>query len=302
MTSSAVRVRVSKKNIPREWSAYAPSGMQTLPEFREPSEEERRLLERLLEAEFPGRDELAPLLRAVRVRAVEERVGLQLESQVAGRAPVVQAFPVEAEGKDEDGAPIHVRLVVLNGRPSALHYYREDAVIVKKFPPASSFELIVRPPVPKGRPKSPNIDPRVPPPETELVDFAEHGAHVPWVVANPTEFALARHRESSTAKLLHFSVTKNEWDAIHAEVFGWEPNQHITEPQKTEARNFPRLSGIGSTESALFERSQIEGLRTECVMARAKTTNQAAINGLDKLILICNWSLNLDRGLYLMGP
>jgi hypothetical protein len=292
---------MSKEPAPKEFTGYAPQGIQALPEFREPTETERLLLERLLEAEFPGRDELAPLLRAIRVRTVDEDGSLALNSQIAGNARVVKRVPVEGEGKDEDGATVHMLLHVAAGRPVELEFFREDTQTVKKVPPPSSFELIVLPPL-SGRPRSPNVDPRIPPAERELVDFAELGTHVAWVVPNPTKFASGPHRESPSAKRLHFSVTMNEWREIHSSVFGWEINQHITEPQKTEARNFPLLSSIASTESAVFERSQIEGLRTECVLARAKTTDQAAINGLDKLILICNWSLKLDRGLYLMGP
>ena len=295
------RTFMSKEHASKEFAGYAPRRIQGLPEFREPTETERLLLERLLEAEFPGRDELAPLLRAMRVRTVDEDGSLALNSQIAGNARVVKRVPVEGEGKDEDGAIVHMLLHVVAGRPVELELFREDTQTVKKVPPASSFELIVLPPL-SGRPKSPNIDPRVPPSETELVDFAEFGNHVAWIVSNPKAFASGPHRESPSAKRLHFCVTMNEWGAMHSEVFGWAPDQHITEPQKTEARNFPLLSSIASTESALFERSQIEGLRTECVLARAKTTDQAAMNGLDKLILMCNWSLKLDRGLYLMGP
>ena len=120
----------------------------TKSEFREPTAVERALLERLLEAYFPGRSELAPLLRSVLVRIIDEDGSLELKSQVAGLAPVVQRVPVEAEGKDEDGVIIHLLLHVIDGRPVELEFFREDAATVKRAPLPAAFDLIVLPPMP----------------------------------------------------------------------------------------------------------------------------------------------------------
>lgn len=117
--------------------------------FREPTNGERALLNRLLGAEFPGRDELAPLLRLLLVRTIDANGGLELKSQLEGKASVVKKVPVEAEGKDEDGAAIHMLLHVVDGRPVELEFFREDTGIVKKIPPPSDFELIVLPPMPE---------------------------------------------------------------------------------------------------------------------------------------------------------
>jgi hypothetical protein len=87
-------------------------GPNTESQFREPTAVERALLERLLEADFPGRTELAALLRNVLVRTIDKNGGLELESQVGGKAPVMKRVPVEAEGKDEDGSIIHMLLHV----------------------------------------------------------------------------------------------------------------------------------------------------------------------------------------------
>ena len=118
--------------------------------FREPTTNERALLERLLEANFPGRNELAGLLENVLVRTIDQDGGLELESQIEGKAPVVKGVPVEAEGKDEDGATIHMLLYVTHGRPAELEFFREDAETIKRIPPPSGFELIVLPPIPSG--------------------------------------------------------------------------------------------------------------------------------------------------------
>jgi hypothetical protein len=119
-------------------------------QFREPATDERALLERLLEANFPGRNELSTLLGSVLVRTIDGDGSLELESQVEGKAPVVKGVPVEAEGKDEDGATIHLLLYVEDGRPVELEFFREDGKTVKTAPPPSGFELLVLPPIPSG--------------------------------------------------------------------------------------------------------------------------------------------------------
>ncbi len=121
---------------------------ETESEFRETTAVERALLERLLEADFPGRGELVPLMRNVFVRTIDEDGSLELKSRVEGKAAVVRIVPVEAEAKDEDGALIHMLLHVIEGRPVELEFFREDAVAVKRIPPPSAFDLIVLPPVP----------------------------------------------------------------------------------------------------------------------------------------------------------
>jgi hypothetical protein len=117
-------------------------------DFRRPSDKERSLLERLLEAEFPGRDELAPMLRNVLVRNIDEDGGLELRTEVEGKASVVKRIPVEAEAKDIDGVVIHMLLHVVNGKPVELEFFREDKENVKEIPSPSVFQLVVLPPIP----------------------------------------------------------------------------------------------------------------------------------------------------------
>ena len=118
-------------------------------EVREPTEAEGLSLKRLLDADFAGRNELAPLLQRVLVKTIDENGGLELQSQVEGKAPVSKRVPVEAEANDEDGVVIHMLLHVAEGRPVELEFFRDDGATVKKMPPASAFELIVLPPVPE---------------------------------------------------------------------------------------------------------------------------------------------------------
>ncbi|HWF38442.1 MAG TPA: hypothetical protein VG322_07980 [Candidatus Acidoferrales bacterium] len=118
-------------------------------ELREPTEAEGLLFKRFLDADFPGRNELAPLLQRVLVRTIDEDGGLELQSQVEGKAPVAKRVPVEAEANDEDGVVIHMLLHVVEGRPIELELFREDGARVRRVPPSSAFDLIVLPPAPE---------------------------------------------------------------------------------------------------------------------------------------------------------
>jgi hypothetical protein len=117
-------------------------------QFREPTAVERSLLSRLLEADFPGKDELGFLLRTVLVRTIDEDGGLEIRSLAEGSAPVIKGIPVEAEAKADDGIVVHVLLHVREGRPVELEFYREDGARITQVPPPSAFQLIVLPPAP----------------------------------------------------------------------------------------------------------------------------------------------------------
>jgi len=122
------------------------------PAFREPTGEERALLDRLMQGDFPGRDELARLLVNIFVRNIDADGGLELQTQVQGRAPVTKRIPIEAEARDEDGIAIHALLHVIEGKPVELELFREDGRNVKRLPDPSEFELVVLPPMPGEEP------------------------------------------------------------------------------------------------------------------------------------------------------
>jgi hypothetical protein len=118
--------------------------------FRRPTQSEEAILQRLLDTQFPGRNELASLLNDVSVRLLDENGSLELQSNLGSKAPVTKRIPVEAEVADEDGITIHVLLHVVDGRPTELEIFKEDNSPVKHMPPASSAKLIVLAPVPNS--------------------------------------------------------------------------------------------------------------------------------------------------------
>ena len=103
-------------------------------QFRKPTKEEQTLLQRLLEAEFPGKEQLAPMVRDMLVRPIDEAGSLELRTQANTRATVIKRIPVEAEAKDKDGVTIHVLLHVVDGRPIELEIFKDDSSRIKYMP------------------------------------------------------------------------------------------------------------------------------------------------------------------------
>jgi hypothetical protein len=105
------------------------------------------MIDRLLEADFPGKYELVQLLRTVRVKTIDEDGGLELRTESGDPAPASQRVPVEAEAKaKDDHMTVHVLLHVVDGRPVELEIYRNNGAQVEELPSPSEFELIVLPP------------------------------------------------------------------------------------------------------------------------------------------------------------
>jgi hypothetical protein len=117
-------------------------------QFRTPTFSEQALLERLVEADFPGREDLLRMIQDLQVKTIDDEGSLELQSRSSERASVVKRIPVEAEAGDEDGITIHVLLHVKDGQPAELEIFKDDGSSVKRMPSPGAFELIVLPPVP----------------------------------------------------------------------------------------------------------------------------------------------------------
>jgi hypothetical protein len=112
--------------------------------FRHPTEAERRVLEALLTADFPGQKQLLKQLSGLAVRQVDENGSLELvPSSDAGRAVVERRIPVEAELNDRDEIAIHVLLHVMDGLIAELEIYRDDLRPVGRPLSPEDFNLIV---------------------------------------------------------------------------------------------------------------------------------------------------------------
>ena len=92
--------------------------------FRPLKTEERDILERLLQPEFPGRDELRRQLDVVTAKQVSEDGTLVLQCGPCSPAPVRCRVPTEGECVDADGGIIQVLLHVVNGVMKELEIFK----------------------------------------------------------------------------------------------------------------------------------------------------------------------------------
>ncbi len=116
-----------------------------------------------------------------------------------------------------------------------------------------------------------------PSPDDEPIDFVEPGMHVVWIIQKDAQ------GESTERRFLHFDVTENEWRGIRTTFLGLTSTS-------TDTSQFPLLSKIDPHDGAYFKRADVSLLRREILLVRSATRDTLTINGLDKLILICNWA------------
>lgn len=115
-------------------------------EFRPLSGNENRILERLFEVKFMGRDALAQQLTGLLAKPLDENGSLALRSttpraaDVKGGAIVEASYPVKDCG---EAYPIvvHIILHVKKGRLSILEIYRDDSLRVAEPVDPNKFVL-----------------------------------------------------------------------------------------------------------------------------------------------------------------
>ncbi len=102
--------------------------------FRPLTSHERALLEKLLEPNFPGREELRRQMSSVVVGQVLEDGTLALSCDPEPRAPVKCSIPAEGWCPDTDGVMIHVLLYTVDGLMRLLEVYKADGSEIQKPP------------------------------------------------------------------------------------------------------------------------------------------------------------------------
>jgi hypothetical protein len=95
--------------------------------FRRLLATERKLLERLLEPRFPGRDQLVAQLEGLFARELDDEGCLELECRSGPRADVKWGRPTEGTGPGPDGSIHHVTLHVVDGFMSELVVWSEGS-------------------------------------------------------------------------------------------------------------------------------------------------------------------------------
>jgi hypothetical protein len=112
-------------------------------EFRQPTVEENRLIQRLLEADFEGKKEVAAQIAGVLVRPLDDDGCLEFKVRAGQKAFVTNIIPVEAEALDRDDVMIHALLHVVNGVVHELELYKEDNSRIVMMPKPEDWVLLV---------------------------------------------------------------------------------------------------------------------------------------------------------------
>lgn len=105
--------------------------------FRPLTRTEEAIFGVLLEAPFPGRDEIRQQLTASLVRTINGEGSLEFRVSSDVRAPVTARIPVQAEMKDEDGVPVRILLHIVGGILRELEVYKGDGSrLIKRLTPS----------------------------------------------------------------------------------------------------------------------------------------------------------------------
>ena len=111
--------------------------------YRRLTEWEKRLILRLLNAAFPGRNVLLGQLESTMVRQIDANGSLELHSEATTRAAVEKRIPTEGEATDRDGTTIHYLLHVVAGRLKELEVYKDDSSRVLEHPEPEDIEVVI---------------------------------------------------------------------------------------------------------------------------------------------------------------
>lgn len=103
--------------------------------FRVMNTRERALIDKLLEPDFPGRNELRAQLQTARVREIDADGSLEFLITAGILADQVKhVVPTEGEYEDSDGVTVHVLLHTTGYKAKELEFYREDSAQVQAWP------------------------------------------------------------------------------------------------------------------------------------------------------------------------
>jgi hypothetical protein len=110
--------------------------------FDELSEWHQEMLSRLLNASFPGQQDLKLQVLESRFRVIDKNQSLEILPTSSAATRVVRTVPVEARTLDVDGVPIESLLFTRHGFAYMLEIMRADGEPVKRLPPATAFDII----------------------------------------------------------------------------------------------------------------------------------------------------------------
>ena len=108
---------------------------------RKLTESEMKLIHRLLEKHFPGRDAIAEQLNTALVEPIDANGSLKVFVNSDVNTVTEFRIPAEGEVEDIDGTTIHLLLHIVNGKVDELEVYKDDGSAVIKMPDPKHLRL-----------------------------------------------------------------------------------------------------------------------------------------------------------------
>lgn len=108
---------------------------------RKLSASEAKLIDRLLEKDFPGRDAIVEQIKAARVEQIDTDGSLKFFVDSNVNAVTKFRIPTEGRFEDTDGTAIHLLLHVVNGKIDELEVYKDDSSSVISMPDPKHLTL-----------------------------------------------------------------------------------------------------------------------------------------------------------------
>jgi hypothetical protein len=111
--------------------------------FRPLETREAGLIEKMLAADFPGKDEIASQVATALVRKIDGNGSLEFLVRDTTKASVKRRVPIEAEAHDADGITIHILLHVVEGIVSEFEVYKDDGSDVVAIPGPEDLDIVL---------------------------------------------------------------------------------------------------------------------------------------------------------------
>src|SRR5213593_1046852 len=110
-------------------------------QLRQLNSNEKLLLNRLFEEDFPGRDELLAQIDNSLVEQIDKHGCLEFHHRDVPLAQVKSRIPVEGEFEDVDGVTIHVLPHVVDNKLKSLEFYKDDSSEIINMPEPEKLRI-----------------------------------------------------------------------------------------------------------------------------------------------------------------
>lgn len=112
--------------------------------FRPLTTDERSILDRMLESDFPGRDAAREQLSHATARTIDTEGSLEIRTESDAVIRNERTVVAESWYLDDDGMVVNLLLHVSQGKIRELEIYKDDSSPVRKRPSADILDLTSR--------------------------------------------------------------------------------------------------------------------------------------------------------------